>query len=376
MPLPQIGEPIDLTGQVLDTKWSDAINFDIMIANRHEQNLRAALDDRFATTTVLQGVGRTVAVMSDGDFDKLFSPGVAGYTLSTKLVAVRWSEPWDTPAHEIAHTLPEFIWSSPSMLAQCGKDYHNKSNLIVYGIQTMKLSKPISGEHHDGFPMELMEGGGNNQPFISQCTYANLLDALQGPVDPQVLLVRFYLARPVHGAAVGKLRPAYASQATLTPDDRNGQFAITAFDRSGAQLERVRFNPPWADENGVNRNIISVQIRLRYHAAFGKLELRGPGGALLDSTTVSTAPPVITNVSAAYRMSGGALRTLHVAWHGGAAALYSVFLSTDGRVWFEASFEQPQTAIDLHLLSRRFSPHFVKVVAGDGASSSQAVARF
>lgn len=375
LPMPQVGEPIDLTGQVLDTKWSDAINYDIMIANRHEQNLQAALDDRFATTTVLQGVGRTVAVMTDGDFDKLFLPGALGYTLSTKLVAVKWSQPWDTPGHEIAHTLPEFIWSSPSMLAQCGKDYHNKSNLIVYGLQTMKLSKPISGEHHDGFPMELMEGGSNEQPFISQCTYANLIDALRGPVDPQVLLVRFYLARPVHGAAVGKLRPAYASQATLTPDDKNGQFALTAFDRSGAQLERIRFNPPWADENGVNRNIISVQIRLRYHAGVAKLELRGPSGALLDTMTANPAPPVVSNVSASYGRPASA-HVLHVSWRGGAGALYSVFLSTDRRVWYEAAFEQTQTSADIPLLTRGFRPHFVKVIATQGANSSQAVARF
>ncbi|HET9392637.1 MAG TPA: hypothetical protein VFO29_03785 [Candidatus Rubrimentiphilum sp.] len=374
LPMPQVAEPIDLTGKnIFDTSWDDAISFDITIRNRHQQNLQAALDDRFATTTVLQGASRTVALLVNSDFDALVGPGALGYTMSTKLVAVKWTQPWTTPGHEVAHTLPTFLWSSVQMQAQCDKNYHNTSDGVAYGLQTMKLSNPITGQQHFGWPFDIMQGAGD-EAWISQCTYDNLIGALRGPVDPLMLVVRFYLARPVHGGVVGRLRPAYITPATLSQTVRAGKFTITAYNAGGGVVQKGTFDPQWSDENNFDRNIISVQYRFKYDPAIARIDLRAPNNTLLDSMTVSKIAPTVA-VDRATRAG----RKIHVAWRGTGEArrelLYSVFLSSDKKVFYEWSFERPETHIDLTLRRHStFRPRFVKVVVTDGSRSAETIA--
>jgi hypothetical protein len=373
LPMPQVAEPLDLTSKdIFDTKWDDAISFDTTIRNRHQQNLQAALDDRFATTTVLQGASRTVALLVNSDFDQLVGPGALGYTMSTKLVAVKWTQPWTTAGHEVAHTLPTFLWSTDQMLAQCDKNYHNTSDRVAFGLQTMRLSQPITGEQRYGYPFEIMQGA-DEDAWISQCTYDNLIGALRGDVDPLMLIVRFYLAQPVHRGVVGKLRPAYVMHATLSQTVRAGKFTITAYNAAGGVIERGTFDPQWVDENNFDRNIISVQYRFRYEPAIARIDLRAPNNALLDSMTMSKTAPTVAVDQA--RRAG---RKIHVAWHGSGEArrelLYSVFLSSDRKVFYEWSFERPETHIDVTLRRHStFRPRFVKVLVTDGSRSAEAV---
>ena len=257
------------------------------------------------------------------------------------------------------------------MLAQCDKNYHNTSDGVAYGVQTMKLSNPITGEQHYGWPFDIMQGAGE-EAWISQCTYDNLIGALRGEVDPLMLIVRFYLAQPVHGGIVGKLRPAYVTHATLSQTVRAGKFTITAYGAGGV-VDRGTFDPQWSDENNFDRNIISVQYRFKYNPAITRIELRAPNGALLDSMSMSKAAPAVA-VDQARRVG----RKIRVAWHGSGEArrelLYSVFLSSDRKVFYEWSFERPETHIDLTLRRHStFKPRFVKVVVTDGSRSAETV---
>ena len=259
------------------------------------------------------------------------------------------------------------------MTAQCGLDYHNKGDAIAIGLQTIKLSRPITGEQRYGWPVDVMQGA-SDDAWISQCTYDNLITALKGDVDPRVLLVRFYLAKPVHGGVVGKLRPAYVTDATLSQTVKGGKFTLTAFGGSGGVIERGNFDPQWVNEDGFDRNIISVQYRLKYDPAITRIELRAPGGALLDSTAVSKVAPKVSITRAT--VSG---RKVNVAWRGsgerGRGLLYSVFLSHDRKVFYEYSFERPAPSATFVLRRHsRLAPRYVKVVVTDGSRSSEVVA--
>lgn len=373
LPMPLLGEPVDLTGKVFDTKWDDAISFDTTIQDRYKQNLQAAIDDRISTTTSLQGASRTVVVLNDGDYDTMRGTDSNGFSMSTKTVVTRWGRPWTTPAHEVAHTLPQFLWSSDQMLAQCGLDYHNKDEDVAFGLQTMELSRPITGRQHVTYPPDIMQGSGN-VGWISQCTYANLLDALRYEIDPQILVLRFYLARPVHGGVIAHMRPAYVTQGMPTQPG-GGRFAVIAYDRAGAMLQQEKFEPQWMDDDNFVRNIISVQMRFKWDPRIARVEVRGPN-AVLGTVTMSARAPVVAIDSA--RRSG---RSVRVAWHGsgdrGRELLYSVFLSQDGKTYDDTrAFEQTAASAALYLPTKFYHPRFVKVVVTDGSRSSQAVRRF
>jgi len=367
LPMPIVGEPIDLRGSVIDSKWFDSLRFDVFIKERYKENLAAALADRLSATTVMDGVGRTVAVMSDADFDTFAGDRVNGYTISTKLVSIRWSRPWGTVAHEIGHTLPEFLWSVDQMQAQCGKDYHNQSGDVAYGMQLTRKNVTIPPERRVGYPEDPMQSAGD-KAWISQCTYANLLGALQNGVDPPILLTRFYLARPVKGAVVASFQPAYETQGVASAK-HNGTFSLVARDAGGNVLDQERFEPQWYDDNGKEYHELAMQIRLRYDARIARLDLLHGASTLASMTMSSTAPSVAVDAASIVR------RTVRVRWHGaveaGRTARYTVFTSMDGRWYDERIFERPVTSAYLTIVAKRV-PKFVRVVVTDGSRNAQA----
>lgn len=372
LPMPQVAEPIDLTDVVFSLSLGQHLDITTPASMQYRDNLQAAFADRFGTTSALQGPSRTVVLVNDGDFDKLVGTDANGITMSTKLVAVRWTRPWPTAAHEIAHTLPQFLFSADQMVAQCGLDYHNKDGTFAQGIQAMKLSKPISGEQRYGWPEDPMQGSGDDA-WITQCTYDNLITALHGSLDPDVLLVRMVLAQPVRGGTVAKLRPFYVTHGTVSPSEKTGTFAIEAYNAAGHLLASIAFTPQWTDDNGTLHHLIAIQERLKYVPAIARVELRGPHNALLDSVAMSREAPTVTIDSA--HLTGS---RLHLAWRGtgdpGRQLLYSIFLSRDGQLYDDSVFEQKATRADLPLL-RGYHPRFVKVVVTDGTRSSQTIGR-
>lgn len=366
LPMPRLGDPLDLSNaNVLDSSWSDAFKADVFINKRHNQNFAAALSDRLGATAVMQGVARTIALLTEKDMD-LLDAGAAGRTLSTKVIIVRGQEPWTTPAHELAHSLPEYIWSSPSMSSDCELDYHNKSKDISYGLQLTEKNVVTSPWRHQGTPADLM-GDPYTLAWNGQCTYSHLIDGLRAMVDPPVLLVRFGMANEPRGVRA-KLLPFYDEQAIVSRDDRHGKYSVVALDSSGGTVTRRRFNPPWIDENGARHDVISMQEHLPNSAAIASVQLRGPAG-LLDAVTLSRTAPAVTIDRAT--VSG---RTLNVSWRGrgepGRTLRYSVLLSPDGgRTFRERIFESKANSASLHLYER--PPLVVRVVVTDGSRSAQ-----
>lgn len=370
LPMPTVAEPIDLTGSVLDTKFGDFLRFDISIKDRYQQNLEAALADRLSATTAIEGASRTVAVLSDGDFTALVGDYATGTTLTTKLVVVRWTRNWPTVAHEIAHTLPEFLWSVDQMVAQCDKNYHNEDGTFAYGMQLTRANAIIPPEHREGYPRDIMQGN-SSDAWISQCTYDNLTGALKVATDPIVLLARFYLAQPVHGGVVASFKPSYEVAGTPSRT-QGGTFSLIALDAAGNEVRRVRFEPQWSDDNGVIHHIITVQLRIPYSATIARLEVRRDA-ALLASMAMSTVAPTVRIDSARI-----AANLLHLRWSGrterGRSASYTVWTSRDGKHFDERLFEVAVTQAALPVLRGR-RPVAVRVTIDDGSRNAQTTAR-
>ncbi len=369
-PMPRIGDPLDLTNaNILDSSWTDAFKADVFVNRRHNDNFSAALADRLGATAMMQGVARTIALLTEKDMDMLNGADIAGRTLTTKVIVVRGAEPWTTPAHELAHSLPQYIWSSANMLSDCELDYHNHSGQISYGLQLTHKNIVTAPERHQGYPEDLM-GDPASSSWNGQCTYAHLIDGLRNTVDPAVLLVRFGMAREPRGVRA-KLLPSYDAHGGLTPDDTYGRYSVVALNAAGRMLSRKRFDPPWIDENGKPHAVIAMQEHLPDSRAIASIEVLGPGG-VLDASSMSKTPPSVT-IDAATVVKN----RLAVRWHGrgerGRTLLYSLLVSPDGgQTYRERLFEQQGNTANLKLYEK--PPLIVKVIVTDGSHSAQAQA--
>ncbi len=185
-------------------------------ANRliHErEKLEAAITDQLTTSGIIDGAGRTVAVLSDHDYFAIAPPDSLGITVTTKLILIPEFMNFQTVGHELTHSIPVASWSSPEMLAECDLDYHNKQDLIANGerlttasVLAARVRKdksfPLMGASGKGpspntaipanWPMAVANPAGPVDPekWITECTYWHLLNTLTQPLDPPVLLVR------------------------------------------------------------------------------------------------------------------------------------------------------------------------------------------
>ena len=255
------------------------------------------------------------------------------------------------------------------MQAQCGKDYHNLSGDVAYGMQLTRNNKVIPPERRIGYPWDPMQSSGD-KAWITQCTYANLLDALQNGVDPPILLTRFYLASPVQGGVVASFQPAYETLGVRSPKHQ-GTFSLVARDATGATVDEERFEPQWYDDNGRLYHEIAMQIRIPYDARIARLEIRRGAATLATMTMSATTPTVGVDVASIVK------RTVRLRWHGtveaGRTARYTVFTSMDGRWYDERIFEAPLTTAVLPIVAKRI-PKYVRIVVTDGSRNAQATA--
>jgi hypothetical protein len=209
--------------------------------------------------------------------------------------------------------------------------------------------------------------------WADQCTYWNLVNQLQTPPDPLVLLVRGRLA--IHGSKViGQLFAPYRLNSSLDlAGGPGGSWAIVARAASGAILARYPFKPQW-EASTRTRSIISFAYRIPATPGIVRLDLVGPGG-LLSTLKASAHAPTLAIIAP----RGGAHLapihgTVHVTWTGhdadGNALLYTVLYSSDGgTTWQAQSVEQRATSFDVHVSAAK--SHLVKIVVTDGARSAQ-----
>jgi hypothetical protein len=374
----------------IGSKWFEARRIDATVA---------ALNDSLAASAFLDGAGRVVAVLSGADFKSIFGEGAAGMTvasdvtatprepggrrgqartLSWKVILVPSYETWDTVAHELVHSLPEG-WADDEMQKECGRNYHNKSDPIANGEHITEGGVPATRERKAGMLPLMGPAVAFSKTWITQCTYAHLLQQLSGgPPDPPVLLVRAFLSKEA-GKVKGELKPMYelmgSSDVTV---GKGGAYALVLRDAKGAELGRYPLSPRWNDiETKVPRSIISMVFRVPALPEPAVVELVGPGG-VLDKKQMSTVPPTLRILTPAEgeraKVENGRVR---VTWKAegeqGRKLLYTILSSSDGGEHFETqAFELEEPTFDVTIDPKAKSAR-VKVIATDGTRSSEAI---
>ncbi|MFL5350439.1 MAG: hypothetical protein ACJ8AT_37180 [Hyalangium sp.] len=374
----------------IGSKWFEARRIDATVA---------ALNDSLASSAFLDGAGRVVAVMSGPDFKSIFGEGAAGMTvdssvtatprdasgkrgqartLSWKVMLIPSYESWDTVAHELVHTLPEG-WADDEMVKECGRNYHNKEDLIANGERITQGGVPAARERKAGMVPVMGPSVSIAKIWIAQCTYAHLLQQLTGaPPDPPVLLVRAFLTKE-GGKVKAELKPMYElmGSADVAPG-KGGAYALILRDAKGAELGHYPLSPRWNDiETKTPRSIVSMVFRVPALPEPAVVELVGPGG-VLDRKQLSAKPPTLQLLTPVQgeraKVENGRVR---VTWRAeadqGRKLLYSILYSSDGGQHFMTqAFELETNTFDV-TIDPKAKDHRVKVVATDGTRSSEAI---
>ncbi len=428
-----VRELFNFTGKDLSQDYSDAIQgffakhlanvSDASVtANRliHErEKLDAAITDQLSTSGIIDGAGRTVAVLSDHDYFSIAPPGSLGITVSTKLILIPEFMNFQTVGHELTHSIPVASWSSAQMLAECDLDYHNTQNLIANGERITTASVlaarvrrdktfPLMGASGWGpspntlipanWPIAVASQQGKPDPekWITECTYWHLLKDLTTVYDPPMLLVRGILFHhaDLNTAAFGAFYTldGSADLAAGSP----ATYAIVAYDANGKTLATYPFVPQWRlPDTKEDRSLIAFGYRIPMTPDLARVDVVGPGGVLaskqLSAQTPTVRitqpkPPTPTTSHGAVAASHGAVEfirpspagTVHVAWTVTPSTniLSSVLYSSDGgKTWIDRDFEDKITSFDV-LLEPHVHKHQVKIVVTDGTRSSSQVVKF
>jgi hypothetical protein len=374
----------------IGSKWFEARRIDAFVA---------ALNDSLASSAFLDGAGRVVAVMNGADFRSIFGPGSAGMTvgssvtatprepsgrsgqartLSWKVILMPSYESWDTVAHELVHSLPEG-WAGDEMEKECGRNYHNKDDLLANGEVITFGGIPTTRERQAGMVPLMGPSVSLHRMWITQCTYSHLLQQLAAaPPDPPVLLVRAFLTKE-GGKVKGELRPMYELMGySDVAAGKGGAYALVLRDAKGAELGRYPLSPRWNDiETKMPRSIVSMVFRVPALPEPAVVELVGPGG-VLDRKQLSASPPALQILTPAQgeraKLENGRVR---VTWKAQGEPerklLYSILYSSDGGAHFETqAFELEAATFDVTIDPQAKDPQ-VKVIATDGTRSSEAV---
>src|SRR5271165_877294 len=421
-----VRELFNFTGKDLSETYSQAFDnfFAKHLANVSDANieatkliharekLEAAITDQLSTSGLIDGAGRTVAVLSDHDYFAVAPPNSLGITVSTKLILIPEFMNFQTVGHELTHSIPVASWSSAQMQAECGLDYHNTQNLIANGERITTASVlaarvrrdktfPLMGASGKGpspntaipanWPIAVAntQGAVDPEKWITECTYWHLLKDLTIVYDPPMLLVRGMLFHraDLNTAVFG---PFYTldGSADLTAG-ASATYSIVAYDADGKTLATYPFVPQWRlPDTKEDRSLIAFGYRIPLTPDLARVDVVGPGGVLASEQLSAQAPAIhITSVVARslnaqnvvvepIRPSSGG--TVHVAWTvtPSTNALASVLYSSDGgKTWIDRVFEAKITSFDV-LLEPHVHKHQVKVVVTNGTRSSSQVVKF
>jgi hypothetical protein len=334
------------------------------------ENSMAVLSQRFETDSALTGGGKVVALLSNEDFDIVRPGGRAeAFAASQKLIVVHFDSSASTVAHELVHTMP-YLWSSDQMLRDVKKRYHNNQD------QNYGNGLRIIGfrDRRDG--VQAIMGPQSFDNWITQGTYWHLLRQFRSRPDPELLLVRGFIARG-DGVRVGALSPLYQVMGVAdleAGEAATGQWAIQLLDSAGNRLSHYPFTPRWVvPDLEIERSIVSVSQKIPWRPDVREVVLLGPSGPL-DRRIISLNAP---SVSFSTPIMGTKVRLrenkLQVSWRGsdadGDPLLYSLLYSPDnGRHWRMVAYEIKDTSFDLQVPGR---PERIKirVIATDGARS-------
>jgi len=365
MPQPSIGATVRLQlDSIVDRDWIE--NHGIFDLQHYEDNLMAALNDKIGTAATQDKVGRTIVVMDNGDFARIVGPGVLGYTVSSKVVMVPLRADEWTVAHELAHTLPAFLWSSDQMLSECGTKYHNLDGSYAHGVEVTAWSQPEIRRRVEGKPEGIMQAP--HASFIEQCTYHNLLGAFQSPIDPPITLLRGIVSLGSTGPVAG-FKPAYDLESTLeVRADPKSQYAIVVRGRDGKVKVAYPFWMPFHDDSGYAHVAMPFALRVPRLPNDVTVELRGPNGTLAKLDRAAKPPTL--DVRATLGPLSNAVR---VEWtaksaNGGPVVASVATARTSGK--FETTVYETTATSAVIPLDKKGSGLLVRVIVSDGGRST------
>jgi hypothetical protein len=217
--------------------------------------------------------------------------------------------------------------------------------------------------------------------WITQCSYWHVLNVLSGGVpDPPVVLVQGFVSRTPARTA-GFLQPFYDLDGVGDlPAGGEGSWAIVLKDQQGGVLARYAWEPQWRiPDMEPERTLVAFAWRLLRPEGLSSVELEGPSG-VLDTRTLSAAPPVVSIVSPAEGTTAQVANgEVAVEWAvsdpDGDPVLSTVLYSPDaGETWMDVVVETAETSVRVSLDPEApHGAHRVIVRATDGARSADAV---
>jgi len=350
--------------------------------NAEPEVVEAQLLQEFDGIAGLGHVGRLI-VLNNGSLTGLTHDDAAAFTYSTKTIFAHDTISFLSVLHEIVHTEPVYLWSSPGMIAECKDDYHDnnggtvtrggvathvrgivngKVTGVAYGVRTQHVLdfeaydlesdpgtgaftmggvtvRPPTGDeakafHGEGVPQlrqrmdasyEVMgsEGTAPDIPdfrWITQCTYHHLVDdALQQSQDPHYLLARMVIAH--RGAwAAGYFEPIYdVEDDAIQARQQGGAWNVTALDANGATVATYGFEPIWRGSDNA-RDRTAIPVTARIPYDDRIRRLELRSPAgVLATQTIGASPPSL-QIDSPVDGASGVGRTVVVRWSATTAA--------------------------------------------------------
>lgn len=336
---------------------------------------RALLEDSWSLGAMLAQADRVMVVMAEPDYKTFVRPDVlpsGGVASVTKVALLTRNMSHWVVGHEATHTLPHFVFSEPNMVAQCGKDYHNKGGTLGSGARItwdQRLAPAIMSD-----ALAYMSGGTHRDSpghvWTEQCTWAHLTRGLQANIDPPVLTLRAIVVN-AGGHEDGALLPVYAIDGIVDLEaGGNGSWAFALVDAAGAELARYPFEPTFSSSEGDALPAQAFLGRVAQDPRAAKVELWGPQGKLDERDLLAAAPTVALEPVFAPAAPGN----VTLRWNASEGALTSVLVSRDeGATWIPYVVET--TAHEAAIAAREGATK-VRVVSTLGGRTSESTAEF
>lgn len=336
-------------------------------------SLVAAMGQRFHTASSLTNGEHIAVLLSQKDFALTRDTSEAfAYAVSQKVFVIQPGATNYTLAHEFIHQTP-FIWSEKGMLGECGMNYHNSAD-VSYGNGVEIFVHKINRKDRQHAVMGPAYGF---DTWITQCSYWHLLNYLVKPPDPDLFLVRGYLAKNDQAVA-GSFDKFYELQGegdlpsgVRSPDG----VTIVVRDRANQVLAEYPFTPVWKNPDlDRDRMIVPFTFRIPSNPTAYRIELVSKN-IVLDSRTISPHKPSLRITSPVARenvrpMANGLSVTWLATDADGDVLSYSVYYSPDnGENWRLVSYEQSNSSFVVAVRGRPRAAR-IRVIATDGTRSA------
>ena len=156
------------------------------LARQHADDPLTAVLDRLRTMNAAPSTDRIIALVGPKDYALLgYDSTKSPATTYTGNVIVMLDPRGATDStlrvgHEVAHTIPNAIWWDEQMVAECGRNYHNKeyrkNEGWAEGIRLDLDGREKTSARQIFTNYSQLMGGVKETKWITQCTYRNLLE--------------------------------------------------------------------------------------------------------------------------------------------------------------------------------------------------------